>query len=208
MLHGASLSLPGARRQDDGARKSVIEATTTAVAFSTSGREWSAITGDGLHIYSLENDMMFDPLSLDEAITPEHIQKAMDNGEIVLALRMAVHLNESGVIKGVLEDTPFSAISFVTRSFSSSDRVSIESLFNILADQMAGSPHIEFYLQWCLRLLDVVGAQSKEDRGYFMRSLRALHKAIHIREQDVRRLSNENSYLLDVLWESSEGRIV
>jgi periodic tryptophan protein 2 len=41
--------LPGAKRSDDGSRKHRVEVLTMQVAFSPTGREWSTVSGEGLH---------------------------------------------------------------------------------------------------------------------------------------------------------------
>jgi len=49
-----AISLPGAKRGDDGSRKSRVEVLTLQVVFSSTGREWAAISMEGLHIYSID----------------------------------------------------------------------------------------------------------------------------------------------------------
>ena len=57
-----NIMLPGARRQDDGTRKTRREVMATDVAFSGTGREFSAVTTEGLLVYSLDESAMFDPI--------------------------------------------------------------------------------------------------------------------------------------------------
>jgi len=111
------MHLPGARRDDDGSRRSKVEVLTMAVSFSSTGREWAAVSGEGLHVYSLDEDMIFDPISLTEAITPAAVHSKLGLGDHGLALRMALHLNEASLVQEVMEHTPFSAIPLVVRSF-------------------------------------------------------------------------------------------
>mmetsp|Transcript_27029 Transcript_27029/g.62816 ORF Transcript_27029/g.62816 Transcript_27029/m.62816 type:complete len:172 (-) Transcript_27029:10-525(-) len=85
------LILPGAKRGDDGSRSSRVEVLTLQVAFSSTGREWATISGEGLHVYSLDDDLIFDPISLTEAITPKTIFQKLYSGDYGLALRMAIH---------------------------------------------------------------------------------------------------------------------
>lgn len=66
--------LPRAKRGDDGSTEGCVEVLTSQVAFSSTGREWAAVSGEGLHVYSLDNDMIFDPISLTEAITPAAVE--------------------------------------------------------------------------------------------------------------------------------------
>ena len=170
-----------------------------AVSFSSTGREWAAVSGEGLHVYSLDEDMLFDPISLDEAITPDTVQAKIASGDHSLALRMALHLNESALIREVIEHTPFASIPLVVRSFERAEPASLERLLQALAAAMADSPHVEFYLQWCLELLQAQGVYMEKNRGSFMRGFRALHKVVQTRQDDLRRISDENRYMLDYL---------
>ncbi len=105
-----ALQLPGAKRGDDGSRSNRVEVLTLQVAFSSTGREWSTLSGEGLHVFSLDEDMIFDPISLTEAITPGAVTSKLHAGDYAIALRMAVHLNEFALIKRVLEETPYASI--------------------------------------------------------------------------------------------------
>jgi periodic tryptophan protein 2 len=200
-----ALKLPGARRGDDGSRRSKVEVLTMAVAFSSTGREWAAVSGEGLHVYSLDEDMIFDPISLTEAITPAAVQSKLRIGDHGLALRMALHLNEASLVQEVMEHTPFSAISLVVRSFERAEPTSLERLLQALAEVMASSPHIEFYLKWCLELLQTHGLYMEQNRGSYMRAFRALHKVVQTRQDDLCRISDENKYLLDFLYDHSRS---
>lgn len=197
--------LPGARRGDDGSRRSKVEVLTMAVAFSSTGREWAAVSGEGLHVYSLDEDMIFDPISLSEAITPGAVHEKLMKRNFGLALRMALHLNETALIEQVIEITPFSEISFVVRYFERAEPSSLERLLHSLAELVEKSPHIEFYLQWCLKLLQTHGVHMERSRGSYMRAFRALHKAIQAKEDDLKQISDENKYLLAFLSDHSHN---
>ena len=199
-----TVALPGARRGDDGSRNSKVEVLTMAVAFSSTGREWAAVSGEGLHVYSLDEDMIFDPISLTEAITPAAIQSKLASRDFGLALRMALHLNEASLVHEVMEHTPFSEIPLVVRSFENTEPASLERLLQAIATVMANSPHIEFYLKWCLELLQTHGLYLEKHRGSFMRAFRTLHKVIQTKHDDTRHISDENKYMLEFLHEHGQ----
>jgi hypothetical protein len=70
-------ALPGAKRGDDGSMiLKGIEIRTVQIVFASTGREWGVISEEGLHIYSLDDDMIFDPISMSEqeVITPATIE--------------------------------------------------------------------------------------------------------------------------------------
>jgi hypothetical protein len=49
------------------------EVTVSCVRFSATGREWAAATSDGLLVYALNEDLLFDPIDMDESVTPQAV---------------------------------------------------------------------------------------------------------------------------------------
>jgi periodic tryptophan protein 2 len=197
------LRLPGAKRGDDGSRTSKVEVLTTQVAFSSTGREWATVSGEGLHVYSLDDDMMFDPLSLTEAITPAAVEAKLAGGSYSMALRMAVHLNEFALIQQVLEGVPYGSIPGVVRTVGPEH---LERLMNVVAKVMDTSPHIQFYLRWCIEMLRTHGLHMDKRRSSFMRAFRAMHRAVQTRHDEVKTICNENRYTLDFI--ESQARLL
>lgn len=191
-----AVRLPGAKRGDDGSRSGKVEVLTMQVAFSSTGREWSAVSGEGLHVYSLDEDMLFDPISLTEAITPAAVEAKLEAKSYSMALRMAIHLNEFALVKQVLEEIPYASISSVARTVSPEQ---LERLMNVVAKVMETSPHIQYYLQWCLELLRTHGLYMDKNRVSFMRAFRAMYKIVQSRYDDLKSITNENRYTLDFI---------
>ena len=192
-----AISLPGAKRSDDGSRSSRVEVLTLQVSFSSTGREWAAVSGEGLHVYSLDDDMMFDPIFLTEAITPAAVESKLDakRPQYGVALSMAVHLNEYALVKQVLDSTPYASISHIVRGLGPTQLERVMQFLTKVLEE--GSPHIEFYLQWCLQLLQTHGVFLERRRGSFMRAFRAMHKVIQTRHDELKTICNENKYTLD-----------
>lgn len=71
-----------------------------------SGREWAAASTEGLLIYSLDQNLVFDPFELEMDITPVSIRATLAAGEHSRALMLAFRLNEQNLIQEVLELTP------------------------------------------------------------------------------------------------------
>lgn len=198
-----ALRLPGAKRSDDGSRKSRVEVLTSQVTFSSTGREWAAVSGEGLHVYSLDDDMIFDPISLTENVTPGAVQSNLRSGEYGTALLMSLHLNEFGLVREVLEGTPFGSIPHVVRSVGPEH---LERLLQFVSKVMADSPHVEFYLQWCLELLQTHGTHVEKHRGSYMRAIRAMHKTVSSRHEELKTICDENRYTLDFV--EDQARLV
>lgn len=188
--------LPGAKRADDGTRKSRVEVLTMAVAFSSTGREWSTVSGEGLHVYSLDDDMIFDPMALTEAVTPAAVRTNIRKGKYGMALLMSLHLNEFALVKSVIEDTPYESIASVVQSIGQQH---LSNLIQFLSKCMEDSPHVEYYLQWCLELLQTHGLFMEKNRGKHLRSFRALFRVVQSKYVDLKAICNDNKYSLDFL---------
>ena len=149
-----------------------------------------------MHVYSLDEDLIFDPISLTEAITPAAVEAKLSQADYGTALRMAIHLNEYSIVRHVLEATPYASIPHVLRVVGPEQ---LERLMQFLSKVMNDSPHLDFYLEWCLSLLQIHGQHIDKHRGSFMRALRALHKIVQVRHDDLGRVCDENKYLLAFL---------
>jgi periodic tryptophan protein 2 len=191
-----AIRLPGSKRGDDGSRSSKVEVLTMQVSFSSTGREWATVSGEGLHVYSLDEEMLFDPISLTESITPAAVGVSLENGSYSMALRMALHLNEYGLVKEVLEEIPYDSISNIARTVGPEH---LERLMNMIAKIMETSPHIQYYLKWCLLLLQTHGIYMDRQRSSFMRAFRAMHKIVQTRHDELKTICNENRYNLDFI---------
>jgi periodic tryptophan protein 2 len=196
----ATYRLPGARREDDGSRRSRVEVLTYQVCFSPTGREWAAVSGEGLHVYSLDDDMIFDPISLTEDITPASILGKLASQEYSRALHMALHLNEFAVVRQVLDGIPYGSIGWVVRNLRARDR-ELERLIHFLALILEETVHVQFYVEWSLQLLQARGSRMDrhENRGTYLRALRSLHKAIQSRAEELHSVCQANAYTLSVL---------
>lgn len=190
--------LPGARRGDDGSRSSKVEVLTLQVRFSSTGREWAAISMEGLHVYSLDEDMVFDPMDLTEEMTPAAVKAHLSGCDYGRALQLSLHLNESELIEQVLDNTPYASIPSVVQSLSV-PALQLERLLQLLATLLDESPHLEFYLQWTLELLQKHGSSLNRNRGTYLRAFRALYKAVASKQKDLQTLCRENHYTLTVL---------
>uniref|UniRef100_A0A7S4AGE9 Small-subunit processome Utp12 domain-containing protein n=2 Tax=Pseudo-nitzschia australis TaxID=44445 RepID=A0A7S4AGE9_9STRA len=191
-----ALRLPGAKRGDDGSRSSKVEVLTKQVSFSSTGREWATVSGEGLHVYSLDEDMLFDPISLTEAITPSAVEKKLEQKSYSMALRMALHLNEDALIKQVLEEIPYAAIATVVRTIGPEQ---LEKLMNSIGKVMETSPHVQYYLSWCLEMLKTHGVHMDKRRSTFMRAFRSVHKVVQTKHDELKTICNQNRYTLDFI---------
>ena len=193
----AESSLPGSKRGDPSARKHFPEVRVTGVAFSPTGTAFCAASTEGLLIYSLDQDLQFDPFDLNLEITPASTLAVLENEQDFLkALVMAFRLNEAGLVKRVFQSVAPADIELVVANIPT---VYIARLLRFVAAQTEESPHIEFCLLWIKALVDKHGSWLSANRGKVDVELRVVSRAISKMRDEIRRLADENVYMVDYL---------
>mmetsp|Transcript_13043 Transcript_13043/g.19250 ORF Transcript_13043/g.19250 Transcript_13043/m.19250 type:complete len:929 (-) Transcript_13043:181-2967(-) len=198
--------LPGARaRAMDGGKRGMLSrqaVRATCVRFSPAGKHWAVATPDGVLLYSLDQEGggpaggIFEPFDLDEEISPQAIQRAMEQGEGARAILMSLHLNEQALVAKAVDSVPPDSIEAVASSMGTTY---LQRLMFVLARQMAESPHLGYYLKWSLALLTHHGAFMKANSTAFSSAFRSLHKSLLRHQQDLFKLCDENQYMLKYL---------
>ncbi|KAJ5672802.1 hypothetical protein N7507_001929 [Penicillium longicatenatum] len=202
-------TLPGAKRGDAGARTTRPEVRVTSVDFAPTGRAFCAASTEGLLIYSLDDDFVFDPFDLDITITPSSILATVDAAKnaaaagtvdegntFLKALVMAFRLNESKIIRAVYESIPPSDIPHVVRAVPT---VYLPRLLRFVAHAADETPHLEFNLMWIESLFSCHGRYFKENSGAFAPELRAVQRAVDDIRENLKRLTEKNLYDLNYL---------
>lgn len=197
-------TLPGAKRGDDGSRTTRPEVRVTSVGFSPTGRSFCAASTEGLLIYSLDTEFVFDPFDLDISITPSSILATLDaarnstdeDASFLKALIMSFRLNESKLIRVVYEAVPPSDIPHVVREIPT---VYLSRLLRFVAYAAEETPHLEFNLLWIQSLLSSHGRYLKDNSGTFAPELRAVQRAIDDINQNLKKMMDQNAYTLKYL---------
>ncbi|KAI8351541.1 quinon protein alcohol dehydrogenase-like superfamily [Blakeslea trispora] len=175
-------ALPGTKTGDLSARKARPEVKSMAVRFSPTGRAWAAATTDGLMIYSLDEDILFDPFDLEIDITPETVLEALGDKEYLKSLCMAFRLNEKPLIHTVFEGVPPDSVELVAREMPEKY---LFKLLTFVGTHMETSPHIEFHLMWVTHVMTAHGRYLRDHRGQFQPVFRALYKGVHRVRDDI-----------------------
>jgi periodic tryptophan protein 2 len=191
-------TLPGSKRGGDpSARKKMPEVRVTGVAFSPIGRAFCAASTEGLLIYSVDTAPLFDPIDLDLTVTPAstlHILR--QEKDYLKALIMAFRLNEAPLIRQVFEGVPHTSIALVVKEVPV---VYLQRLLRFIAAQTEESPHLEFCLLWVQAILVSHGQWVSENRGEIDAEIRNISRAIAKIRDELRRLGEENVYMIDYL---------
>ncbi|KAI6782884.1 Periodic tryptophan protein-like protein [Emericellopsis cladophorae] len=195
--------LPGSKRGGDpSARKKQAEVRVTSVGFSPAGTAFCAASTEGLLIYSLDQTVQFDPFDLNMEITPASTLAVLDHEKDYLkALVMAFRLNEAGLIKRVFQAVPHTEIPLVVGDLPT---VYVSRLLRFVAAQTEESPHIEFCLLWIKALVDKHGAWLGANRGKMDVELRVVSRAVSKMKDEIRRLADENVYMVDYLLSQAD----
>ncbi|KAH7318699.1 WD40-repeat-containing domain protein [Stachybotrys elegans] len=191
-------SLPGAKsRGGPWGKKKLPEVRVTDIGFSPTGMAFCAASTEGLLIYSLDNMLQFDPFDLNIEITPASTINVLEGERDYLkALVMAFRLNESGLIKRVFQAVPPRDIGLVVADVPT---VYVSRLLRFVAAETETSPHMEFCLLWIKALVDKHGAWLTANRGKLDVELRVVSRAVSRMKDDIRRLADENVYMVDYL---------
>jgi periodic tryptophan protein 2 len=190
-------SLPGSKRGDPSSRKHMPEVRVSGVAFAPTGRSFCAASTEGLLIYSVDTMPAFDPIDLDLAVTPASTLHVLEKEKDYLkALVMAFRLNEAPLLRQVFERIPHSSIALVVQELPV---VYVQRLLRFVAMQAEDSPHLEFCLLWVQAILDSHGQWVGDNRGSVDSELRIVSRSVGKIRDELRRLSEENCFMIDYL---------
>jgi periodic tryptophan protein 2 len=191
-------TLPGSTRGGDTAsRRKMPDVRVTGVGFAPTGRSFCAASTEGLLIYSLDTTPLFDPFDLDISVTPASTLHVLQKEKDYLkALVMAFRLNEASLLRQIYEGIPYNNISLVVADLP---LVYVPRLLRFVALQTEETPHLEFCLLWIKAILDSHGQWVGDNRGMVDAEMRTVNRAVGRIRDDLRRLADENTYMLDYL---------
>eukprot|EP00736_Rhodelphis_marinus_P001983 Rmarinus@m.290 len=191
-----AMRVPGAQRKDLSTRKTAQAIRSLGVAFCRTGRAFAAATTEGLMLYSLDENMYFDPTDLDIEVTTESVRSAIKEKEYARALVLALRLNESDVLLEALYAVPVSEVEYISRIIPQHHFARFVSL---VAEQLEDSPHFEFLLLWIRNFLEWHGTYFRSHVDTLGPALKAAHRVISSHYRNLSSLCSENKYTLQYL---------
>ncbi|RLV91106.1 Periodic tryptophan protein 2 [Spathaspora sp. JA1] len=197
-------TLPGSTRGGDpGERRARPEIRVNSIEFSPTSSAFAAASTEGLLIYSINQDVIFDPFDLDVDVTPEATLESLNEKEYLMALVMSFRLNESYLIHKVLESIPLSDIQLVCQDLPV---VYLNKILTFIGELLIkqNSPHIEFYLIWVKNLLIQHGKYITGHRLEFQSSMKLLSRFLNKVAKEVVTVGKKNDYLLSYLTVSKD----
>ncbi|KAJ1525853.1 hypothetical protein ONE63_009048 [Megalurothrips usitatus] len=203
-----ALSLPGVRSGDMAARNVKPEVRVFSLQFSPTGQSWSAVTTEGLLVFSLDIGLVFDPFMLELGVTPESTRKTLQDKDYAKALMMALKMNEQDLVQEVLESVPIESVELTVSSMPSVYQVRV---LKFVATYVENSRHIDFYLRWSTLLLNALSPGLLRDRGsttftQLLPVLLTLQKSLARKHDDLARICDYNKYTLQYLQKLGDLR--
>ena len=101
-----AIRLPGTKKGDMSSRVHRPEVRVSGLQFAPTSREFAATTTEGLLIYSLDSQTLFDPFELELEVTPVATRLALGRQEYGRALSMALKLNQVNLTREIIEQLP------------------------------------------------------------------------------------------------------
>ena len=190
------IKLPGTKAKDMSSRTLSMEVNVLALCFSPTGRNFSAVTTEGLLVYSLDRFLSFDPFLLDTNITPASIKTSLKNEDHMKALIDAFKLNEKSFLLESFERTPAKDIQLIVKQWPHNF---LQRLMNHVAGELESSRHIEFYLKWAKSIMLQHGMYIKSHSQELMPVLNLFVKNITRRSEDLAKVCENNKFSLNYL---------
>ena len=200
---GSAVKLPGAKARDMSSRTLKLEVRVSNLKFSPTGRSFSAVTSEGLLVYSLDRHLVFDPFLLETKITPQSIRKSLSNKLYGKAIIAAFKLNEKGLIREVFEQIPVSNISLLTKE---TPILFLQKILNFIGEELEETRHLDFYLKWAKSILLQHSSFIKENSDEYLPILNLLVKNISQKSEDLGKVCDHNKFSIKYLLRVGEKK--
>jgi hypothetical protein len=103
-------------------------------------------------------------------------------GQYARALLLALHLNDTPLVRRVVDDTPLAAVRLVAAAVPTTFLARLIEIIaaSLLPDSAAtpATPHLEFALTWVLALLEANGKPMRAHPRLFAAGLRSVQRAL------------------------------
>jgi len=192
----SKINLPGTKAKDMSSRTVKLEITVSGLRFSPTGRSFSAVTTEGLLVYSLDRQIAFDPFLLDTNITPQSIRASIESGAFSKSLIDAFKLNEKPLVRESIEQIPVKDIDLIVKQWPI---MFLKRLMNHIALEMENSKHLEFYIKWSKSIFLQHGTYIKDNCKDLMPVLNLLIKNVGRKSEDLSKVCEHNKYTVKYL---------
>jgi periodic tryptophan protein 2 len=194
---------PGAQSGDLSHRRWKPQVRSKSIAFAPTGRAFSAVTTEGLLVFSIDESFVFDPFDLDVETTPQTTWDTLKQGQPLKALVMALKLGLPDLLEKIFHQMPPGHVTSYTHGFPA---VYLPQLLAFLAVQIEKNVSLELYLVWVVHLLWAHGDYVSSHLAQGLPVLRGIMKAISKKQQDILRLCDDNRYMLEFILQAGAAK--
>ena len=200
---GTNLKLPGTKTVDMSSRTLNLEVRVSGLKFSPTGRSFCGVTTEGLHVYSLDRQLVFNPLNITTDITPRNIRADLKGKNYLKALVSSLRLGENYLIRECVEKVPHASIPLISQQISFTY---LPLLLAFIAEETQVSRHIQFYLSWTRSLLYNHGNHLKTESKQFTPVLNLMIRNLSGKFDDLSKICDFNKYTMKYLIGVSRSR--
>lgn len=186
------LSLPGSQKGDPSLRSVRPSIRISSIKFSPTISAFAAGSTEGLLIYSVDNELIFDPFELDIDITPSTILETLQEKDYLKALIMSFRLNEIKLINLVYESIPIKDIKLITNDLPV---VYLERFLRFIGEKSSDSIHMEYNMLWIKHLIISHGQFISTNKHEFNHSLKLITRFLNRSAKDIIRVTKNNDSL-------------
>ncbi|TRY72244.1 hypothetical protein TCAL_08454 [Tigriopus californicus] len=195
-LGSKTIALPGTKRGEMSSRSLRPEVRVMGLQFSPTGREFAAVTTEGLLLFSLDTKVFFSPIDMDENTRPDVIRQLILDQVFDQALIMALKLNDNALLIETIEQIPKEEIGLITQDLSEKF---VPNLAKLVAQQIDTSRHLHFYALWAQGLLTNKAHLLRKGSNEIRPVLNSLHKSLILKSAKLNEISEHNLYTMRFL---------
>jgi periodic tryptophan protein 2 len=166
------------------------------IQFSPNNKEFSIATTEGIIIYSSDRNKNFQPIELDESITPKSIYYELNKKNYLMSLQMSIRLNNEEILSNIFLSIPKETINLTSREISTSY---ISRFILFISNQIDKTKNLELCLYWIKGILISHGKDMKNNNTLMSSILRGLLREINEKYKYIYDISNQNLYNLNYL---------
>ncbi|CAH6723075.1 periodic tryptophan protein 2 [[Candida] jaroonii] len=189
-------SLPGTSKGDASLRSVRPSVKVNSIKFNPTISAFAAGSTEGLLVYSVDNEILFDPFELDIDITPKTIIETLEEKDYLKALIMSFRLNEIKLINTIYESIPLKDINLICKDLPV---VYLEKFLKFIGEKSIDSVHLEFNLIWIKNLLISHGQYIMKNKHTFNHSIKLINRFLSKLAKDIVKVSKTNDSFTDFL---------
>eukprot|EP00210_Caulerpa_lentillifera_P000251 g244.t1 len=162
--------LPGMKKN----KKPIIQ--TRSLSLSPTGRSFAAATTEGVLIYSLDaQQLFFDPLDLEEEVTPQAAEEAIRKQSYLVGIIIGLRLRDSNLVQKCFLSTPKKEVEVVMRQVPYGYGAQI---IEVIANSLKKCPDLELLLTWAKHCCTVFGPKLMESQPGTKIALKQLNQVL------------------------------